>query len=150
MAANFTAVPVLDYSLIASSATRAQFLAELRHALVTTGFLYLANSTVTPRTFDALAEYIPRLFALPQTRKDALAMAHSPHFLGYSKLGVERTKGTADMREQWDFATPYEAEDATAEVPEYRRLWGPAQVRSECIQAHVRPGRGCVWTQTDS
>jgi hypothetical protein len=35
-------------------------------------------------------------------------MTNSPHFLGYSRLGVERTKGAADQREQFDIATPFE------------------------------------------
>jgi isopenicillin N synthase-like dioxygenase len=73
--------------------------------------------------------YLPRFFALPQERKDALRMANSPHFLGYSRLGVERTRGTADQREQFDLATPFENGESrwTPGKPEYLRLWGPSQ-----------------------
>ncbi|KAI0030372.1 Clavaminate synthase-like protein [Vararia minispora EC-137] len=131
MASDFTAVPVLDWPLATSPATRAQFLAELLHALVNVGFLYLSHPPVSPETFDFLTAYIPRLFALPQDRKDARRMAQSPHFLGYSRLGVEWTKGAADMREQWDFGTPYEAEEQREGLPDYRRLWGPAQWPAE-------------------
>jgi hypothetical protein len=54
-------------------------------------------------------------------------MRNNPHFLGYTKIGAEYTKGRADQREQYDFATPYECR-WTPGAPEYLKLWGPAQV----------------------
>lgn len=53
-------------------------------------------------------------------------MANSPHFLGYSRLGAEFTKGKTDYREQFDFATPHETQWRPG-APEYLRLWGPSQ-----------------------
>ncbi|VDC06641.1 unnamed protein product [Peniophora sp. CBMAI 1063] len=126
MPSTFTAVPVLDYAQSQSPEGRAAFLADLRHALVNVGFLYLSNPPVAHEDFDKLIEYIPKLFALPQEKKDSLRMANSAHFLGYSRLGVERTKGAADQREQWDFGTPVESQWKEGD-PEYLRLWGPAQ-----------------------
>jgi hypothetical protein len=69
--------------------------------------------------------YPPRFFALRQECKDALRIANSPHF-----LGVERTRGAADQRELFDFATPLENLESrwTPGKPEYLRLWGPSQV----------------------
>lgn len=60
-------------------------------------------------------------------------MINSPCFLGYSRLGVERTGGAADQREQFDFATPFENDQVVPGsgdlgLPEYVRLWGPSQV----------------------
>ncbi len=68
-----------------------------------------------------MVAYLPRFFALPQERKDVLRMANSPHFLGYSRLGVERTRGAADQREQFDLATPLENGNSrwTRGKPEY-------------------------------
>ena len=129
MPSTFTAVPVLDYTQSQSPDGRATFLADLRHALVNVGFLYLSNPPVAHDDFDRLIEYIPKLFALPQETKDALRMANSEHFLGYSRLGVERTKGAADQREQWDFGTPVHSQWKEGD-PEYLKLWGPAQVRA--------------------
>jgi len=106
---NFTSIPILDYALLSSPDTRAVFVRQLQHALIDVGFLYL-----------------PRVFSLPQERKDALRMANSPHFLGYSRLGVEMTRGTADQREQLDIATPFEDMWKPGD-PEYVRLWGPSQ-----------------------
>src|SRR5258708_25563070 len=82
-------IPNLNYALLSSPDTRAVFIQQLQHAL-----------------FDEVIACLPRVFALPQERKDALCMTNSPHFLGYSRLGVERTKGAADQREQFDIATP--------------------------------------------
>ncbi|KAI0064576.1 Clavaminate synthase-like protein [Artomyces pyxidatus] len=126
MAANFTSVPILDYTLLSSPETRPTFIAQLRHALVNVGFLYLANPPIPADEIAAVVAFLPRVFALPQAQKDAIRMARSPHFLGYSRLGVEMTKGAADQREQFDFATPLENDWAPGQ-PEYLRLWGPSQ-----------------------
>jgi isopenicillin N synthase-like dioxygenase len=129
---NFTSVPILNYALLSSPDTRALFISQLRHALIDVGFLYLEHSPVSEPLIDAVIAYLPRVFALPQARKDALRMANSPHFLGYSRLGVERTKGTADQREQFDIATPFECVWEPGD-PEYFRLWGPSQVRASAF-----------------
>lgn len=127
MASNFSSVPILDYNLSSDPARKPEFLTQLRHALINVGFLYLANPPVAREDIDAVIAYAPRLFDLPQTAKDQIRMANSEHFLGYSKLGAEITKGQTDQREQYDFATPYEARWKPGE-PEYLRLWGPSQV----------------------
>lgn len=53
-------------------------------------------------------------------------MRRSPHFLGYTAFGAERTRGAVDRREQLDFATPH-ASRWRAGDPEYYNLWGPSQ-----------------------
>jgi len=86
----------------------------------------LANSPVAREDIDAIIDYAPRLFELPQEAKDKIRMANSEHFFGYSRLGAEITKGQTDQREQFDFATPYEKRWKPGD-PDYVRLWGPAQ-----------------------
>lgn len=127
MAANFSSIPVLDYSLLSSPGTRPQFIAQLRHALVNVGFLYLSNPPVSPDDIASVIDYIPRLFALPQEEKDKIRMANSQHFLGYSRLGAELTRGEVDIREQFDFATPHVSRWKAGD-PDHYRLWGPSQV----------------------
>ncbi|KAG6876712.1 hypothetical protein C0992_012050 [Termitomyces sp. T32_za158] len=130
--ANFSSVPILDWNLLTTD--KPLFIVQLRHALINVGFLYLANPPVAQKDITALIEYIPRLFGLPQQAKDAIRMANSPHFLGYSRLGAELTKGRTDHREQFDFATRHETrwrEDA--DVPEYYRLWGQPQWPDESL-----------------
>lgn len=126
MAANFSSIPVLDFAFISDDAKRPEFIAHLRHALINVGFLYLKNHTVSQDIIDRLIDYIPRLFDLPQNAKNKIAMANSPHFLGYARLGAEFTKGKTDYREQFDFATPHETQWRPG-GPEYLRLWGPCQ-----------------------
>ncbi|KIM75747.1 hypothetical protein PILCRDRAFT_827037 [Piloderma croceum F 1598] len=126
MAANFSSIPVLDYSQVSDPTRKSKFIAQLRHALINVGFLYLSNSPVAQRDIDALIDHIPRLFALPQEAKDKIRMANSPHFLGYSKLGAELTRGKTDHREQFDIATPHTCRWKPGD-PDYLKLWGPSQ-----------------------
>ena len=126
MAGNFSSVPVLDYSLIASG-KKDEFISQLRHALINVGFLYLANPPVDKQVIETVVEYTPKLFEIPQEDKDAIKMANSQHFLGYSRLGTELTKGATDQREQFDFATRHQCRWKEGD-PEYLKLWGSAQV----------------------
>ncbi|KAL1945866.1 hypothetical protein VTO73DRAFT_1868 [Trametes versicolor] len=123
---SFSSVPILDWSLLSTPSGAATFKAQLRHALINVGFLYLLNPPVARADMDALIAYTPRVFDLPQDEKDAIRMANSPHFFGYSRLGAELTKGKTDMREQFDFGTPYESRWKPGD-PEYLKLWGPSQ-----------------------
>lgn len=124
---DFSSVPVLDYALAKEPATRLEFLNQLRHTLINVGFLYLSNPPVSQDDIHLAVNYAPKLFTLPQEKKDRLLMRNSPHFLGYTKIGAEYTKGKVDQREQYDFATPYECR-WTPGAPEYLRLRGPSQV----------------------
>ena len=124
---DFNAIPILDYSL--RTANRSAFLAQLRHALINVGFLYLTNHSVDTDLINSLVNnYVPALFALPQDEKDKIRMANSPHFLGYSRLGAELTKGAVDYREQFDIATDHVCRWTGPADPDYYRLWGASQV----------------------
>ncbi|KAG6825642.1 hypothetical protein H0H93_000458, partial [Arthromyces matolae] len=130
--ANFSSVPILDWTLLKTD--KPLFIAHLQHALINVGFLYLENPPVDQELVSSLIDYIPKLFALPQEAKDAIRMANSPHFLGYSKLGAELTKGKTDHREQFDFATRHETRwREGGDVPEYYRLWGQSQWPDESL-----------------
>lgn len=124
---DFSSVPVLDYALTNDPTTRPGFLNQLRDALIKVGFLYLSNTPVSQDGIDLVIDYAPKLFTLPQEKKDKLLMRNTSHFLGYTKIGAEYTKGKADQREQYDFGTPYECR-WTPGAPEYLKLRGPAQV----------------------
>jgi len=123
MSFKFSKVPLLDFSLTADPARKPEFIAQLQHALINVGFLYLSNAPVSQTNIDTLVSYIPRLFSLPQKAKDSIQMANSEHFLGYSKLGAELTKGHTDLREQFDFATPCGSRWRSGD-PDYYRLFG--------------------------
>jgi len=59
-------------------------------------------------------------------------MSNSQHFLGYTKLGTEFTKGCLDQREQFDFATQHECRWTKGEE-EFVRLWGEGQWPPESL-----------------
>lgn len=124
---NFQSIPTLDYSLATHDETRYKFVAQLRDVIINVGFLYLENTPVDKDIISNLKAQIPHLFALPQEQKDCIRMANSPHFLGYSKLGMELTKGAVDYREQFDFGTPCISSYKPGD-PEYWNIYGPSQV----------------------
>ncbi len=126
---DFSAIPILDYSLLNSPATRAEFLEQLRHALINVGFLYLSNHSVSQTDIDLLISCIPKFFSLPPDVKDKIRMVHSPYFLGHSRFGTELTKGAVDQREQFDVATKHICRWKEGD-PDYYRTWGPSQVRT--------------------
>ncbi|KAJ7618681.1 hypothetical protein FB45DRAFT_1033865 [Roridomyces roridus] len=131
MASNFSSVPVLDYSQTASPGLKPQYISELRHALIHVGFLYLSN---VPVETAELISYIPKLFALPQDAKDKISMRNSKHFLGYTMLGAEFTKGRTDWREQFDIATPHVCRAVEGRGdPDYWSLWGASQWPDEAL-----------------
>ena len=127
MATNFSAIPILNYSLVSDAATRPEFVSQLQHALVNVGFFYLSNTPVPKEDIDAVIDYAPRFFDLPTEEKERIRMVHSRHFFGYSRLGAEITKGKVDQREQFDFGTSVAARWKPGD-PDYLKLWGPSQV----------------------
>lgn len=121
-------IPTLDFELL--NGRKNEFISQLRHILVNVGFLYLANPPVSQDLLAQLVDYAPRLFDLPQEKKDSLLMRNSERFFGYNKLGAEITKGASDLREQFDFGLDYQ-NDWTPGKPQYLRLWGDAQWPSD-------------------
>lgn len=115
-----TALPVVDLSDAPE---------RLRQVAHDVGFFYLTGHGVPTELSDRLLTAARRLFALPQSAKDAVAMTNSPHFRGYTRLGGELTGGRVDWREQLDIGperTPLADPDQ-----DYLRLQGPNQWPAE-------------------
>lgn len=98
----FTSIPVLDFSLVESPARKPIFLSQLREALVVVGFFYLKNTSVSADVQTNFIERSKDLFGLPLEKKLEIDMVNSKHFLGYSRLGCERTARKTDNREMFD------------------------------------------------
>lgn len=130
-------IPTINLSLATDPSTRPQVLQDIRHALLDVGFLYLSNHGIAESVIHDLVDLLPTLFALPDHVKDSVALAQSPHFLGYSKFGSETTARVQDQREQFEFANElpdrygegYEGGrgDGSGTLPLYTRLQGPNQ-----------------------
>ena len=100
--ATFTSIPVLDLSLVESPASKPIFLSELREALVMVGFFYLKNTSVSAEVQKTFVQKSKEFFELPLEKKLEIDMVNSKHFLGYSRLGCERTARKTDHREMID------------------------------------------------
>lgn len=120
-------LPVLDFARFsAGAAERAAFLADLGAAARDVGFFYLTGHGIGTETADATARVARQFFALPDAQKQAIDMANSPHFRGYTRPGWERTRGQPDWREQIDIGAERPALPDSAAAP-WLRLQGPNQ-----------------------
>ena len=66
---SFTSIPILDLSLAKDPATKPAFLADLRHALMEVGFLYLKNVGIPQEVFDQVIEEGKGFFDIPEEEK---------------------------------------------------------------------------------
>lgn len=103
----FTSIPVLDLSLIESPASKPIFLSKLRDALVLVGFFYLKNTSISADVQKAFVQKSIDLCNLPLEKKLEIDMVKSKHFLGYSRLGHERTARKLDHREMFDVSEEF-------------------------------------------
>jgi isopenicillin N synthase-like dioxygenase len=122
MATSFDSIPILDLSLADNPSKKPEFLADLRHAIIDVGFLYIKNFGVDQAFLDKVCTVGKDFFKLPVEEKLRIEMKNGPHFLGYSRLGNEITARQIDFREQVDIGT--ELPTPTDKDPRYRWLYG--------------------------
>ena len=72
------------------------FLLPLKEALVMVGFFYLKNPPIPAEVKEAFVEKAIQLCNLPLEKKLEIDMINSRHFLGYSRLGAEKTAQRMD------------------------------------------------------
>lgn len=66
---SFTSIPILDLQQARESATKAEFLTQLRHALMEVGFLYLKNVGISDEVFANVIEQGKGFFDIPLEEK---------------------------------------------------------------------------------
>ena len=66
---SFTEVPVLDLALADNPDSKPAFLADLRHALMEVGFLYLKNVGIPQELFDHVITEGRAFFDIPEAEK---------------------------------------------------------------------------------
>jgi isopenicillin N synthase-like dioxygenase len=121
-------LPVLDFSRMeAGPAEKEAFLAELREAAYELGFFYLSGHGIDESLIEQILTVSRQFFALPEEAKLAVEMVNSPHFRGYTRIGLEQTRGLPDWREQIDIGAEKPALPTDAGLPAYWRLQGPNQ-----------------------
>ncbi|KAF3352532.1 Homoserine O-acetyltransferase [Verticillium dahliae VDG1] len=122
----FTKVPVVDYSLSQHPAGKAEFLSQLRNAIVNVGFFYLSNHSIPEEVQQAVLKQTNAFFSLPLQKKLDIDMAHSKHFLGYNGMNSEKTVAITGQNESVFFGPEYPPPHP-AELA-YLNLHGPSQV----------------------
>ncbi len=121
-------LPVLDLSRMAlGPIERNHFLAELRQTAHGIGFFYLTGHGVDPVLVHDILATSRRFFNLPIQDKLAIEMLHSPHFRGYTRVGMERTRGLPDWREQIDIGAELPARPMDTGLESWWWLQGPNQ-----------------------
>jgi isopenicillin N synthase-like dioxygenase len=66
---SFKEIPLLDLSLAGDPATKPAFLADLRHALLEVGFLYLKNVGISDELFARVIREGKAFFDIPVEEK---------------------------------------------------------------------------------
>jgi len=102
-------LPVLDISPYMEEASAGQHAREqtaraLDSACRDPGFFYLVGHGVPNSDIENLHVLAKRFFALPQERKEEIALSHCPQSgRGYQRLGENVTQGRKDWHEAIDF-----------------------------------------------
>ncbi|TEA22528.1 putative 2-oxoglutarate-dependent dioxygenase [Colletotrichum sidae] len=126
---SFTSIPILDLSQAQNPDTKPQFLADLRHALMEVGFLYLKNVGIPDELFQRVIKEGRAFFEIPVEEKLNIEMKNAKSFLGYSRLSAEITAGEIDHREQIDLSTEHPLPKPSD--PLYYNLLSPNQWPSD-------------------
>ena len=83
---SFSAIPVLDLSLVRNQETKPAFLQSLRNALLDVGFLYIKDTGIDDSLIQDVIEQGKAFFDLPDEKKLEIQMRQKPSFLGTEKL----------------------------------------------------------------
>ncbi|KAK6196574.1 Endoplasmic reticulum transmembrane protein 3 [Pestalotiopsis sp. IQ-011] len=134
---SFKEIPLLDLSLANDPASKPAFLADLRHALLEVGFLYLKNVGISDELFAKVISEGKAFFDIPREEKLKIEMKNAPSFLGYSQLSAEITAGAVDHREQIDLSTEHPVPGPDA--PLHHNLLAPNQWPSPAVLPGFRP-----------
>lgn len=121
-------LPVLALSQWhAGGAARQQFIAQLGQAARDIGFFYLTEHGIERQQQQHILALAKQFFALPPAEKQAIAMVKSPHFRGYTGVQQERTGGTPDLREQFDYMAEQQAIAHAEQTAPWQAIIGPNQ-----------------------
>jgi len=125
-----TSLPVLDISAFLADETSeaaGAFVEQLRETLHGPGFCYLVGYGVDAGTETAVMDVAREFFAQPEQTRLEIVNTNTPHFRGYTRLGMEHTNGTSDWREQIDIGPEHQPIDPGPDGPVWLRVRGPNQ-----------------------
>jgi isopenicillin N synthase-like dioxygenase len=125
-----TSLPVLDIGPFLAdehSPAAAAFVDRLRETLHGPGFCYLVGYGIDAGTEAAVMDVAREFFARPEEDRLSIVNTNTPHFRGYTRLGMEHTNGVSDWRDQIDIGPEHEPVDAGPDGPAWLRVRGPNQ-----------------------
>ena len=123
-------LPVLDIAPFLAdprSAAGLAFSDELGRVSHEIGFAHIVGHGIEADLERQLLRESRRFLELPIEERNAIPLANSAAFRGYTSLGDERTRGQSDWRDQLDFGPEQEAPDPNVAGPPFLRLRGPNQ-----------------------
>ncbi len=121
-------IPTLDLSSVRLTARPDDaFVDQLREIAHGPGFCYLINhgvdSTLEQQVLDAAGDF----FASSDEDRMAISNTLTPHFRGYTRLGMEHTNGISDWRDEIDIGPEHSPVDIGPGEPAWLRVRGPNQ-----------------------
>ncbi len=125
-----TSLPVLDIAPFLSDESAAvalDFVEQLRETLHGPGFCYLTGHGVTASSEAAVMRVAREFFHQPEAKRLEIVNTNTPHFRGYTRLGMEHTNGASDWRDQIDIGPEHEPLDLGPDGPIWLRVRGPNQ-----------------------
>jgi isopenicillin N synthase-like dioxygenase len=105
----------------------AAFARELREVLHGPGFCYLVGHGVASAMSTAVMDVSREFFGRPEQDRLAIVNTNTPHFRGYTRLGMEHTNGVSDWRDQIDIGPEHQPVDIGPGDPLWLRVRGPNQ-----------------------
>ena len=128
--ADVTSLPILDIAPFLTdpgSPTADQFVELLRQTLHGPGFCYLIGHGVDPTLETRVMNVAREFFDRPESDRLAIVNTNTPHFRGYTRLGMEHTNGISDWREQIDLGPEHDPVEIGLADPVWLRVRGPNQ-----------------------
>lgn len=124
------ALPVLDIAPFLTDPAGVggrEFVDRLRATLHGPGFCYLVGHGVDPSLEAGVIDVSRRFFDRPPADRLAIVNTNTPHFRGYTRLGMEHTNGISDWREQIDIGPEHQPVAIGPGDPVWLRVRGPNQ-----------------------
>ena len=88
---SFAQVPVLSLAAARSSETKPAFLAQLRDALLSVGFMYISDTGVPNDLVEQVIQQTKLFFdedVFPLDEKEKIEMKNQKSFLGWSRVSI--------------------------------------------------------------
>ena len=124
------AIPALDisgYLADPSSQEGRAFVADLGRACHEVGFAHLIGHGIDPTVEAAVLGHAAEFFARPEEDRLEVVNTNTRQFRGYTRLGMERTGGKSDFRDQLDIGPERAALELGPDDPTFLRVRGPNQ-----------------------